>query len=471
MGAAFTATLAIPGQTITGSGGIDVLRSSTGTDTLTGGAGNDTLHASVKADTIDGGAGTDTYVTATTQVAASIEGAGTGTSTGVVVNLGSTAISNSAVLVGPSTQNLAGTLAAVPTNSVAYVYNGAASTNSAVMDTLVSIENVTLAGNGKNYVVGSDAANTITGGSGEDYINGGKGNDIIIVGADALATAADQYIGGAGTGDELRITAAAGTAVIDDSTGIELITVVPAGAADITINLTATNASTQAYVINAATLTNASAVFTLGASDAQVDGTITVTGGAGNDIIVTGDGAANVTGGGGNDAITLDAGTNTVNIPFGGAGVDTITAFIGGTDILDLTGTSDVNDAAGSDLDLDGFLIYDTAANYTLVEGLTVFGGLTLTAAVDAGATLTAAEIETFLADTINGGLATKVSVGTAADVAYVIIEGAAGASTLAKVTGGADTTIDLADITILAHFGALDSNTLTAANFSDFIT
>ena len=47
MGAAFTATATIPGQTITGSGGVDVLRTSTGTDTVDGGAGNDTIHGSV----------------------------------------------------------------------------------------------------------------------------------------------------------------------------------------------------------------------------------------------------------------------------------------------------------------------------------------------------------------------------------------------------------------------------------------
>ena len=35
----------------------------------------------------------------------------------------------------------------------------------------------------------------------------------------------------------------------------------------------------------------------------------------------------------------------------------------------------------------------------------------------------------------------------------YVLVEGTAGASTLAKVTGGADTTIDTADVTLIAHF------------------
>ena len=50
-----------------------------------------------------------------------------------------------------------------------------------------------------------------------------------------------------------------------------------------------------------------------------------------------------------------------------------------------------------------------------------------------------------------------------------MFLEGAAGAATLAKVTGGADTTIDNADVTLIGHFAALDTDTLTAANFAGF--
>jgi Ca2+-binding RTX toxin-like protein len=196
MGAAFTATATIPGQTITGSGGIDVLRTSTGTDTVNGGAGNDTIHGSVKGDSIDGGAGTgDTYATSTTQVGVVAEGAGTGTTTGLVINLGSTALTNANVLA-TTNNNLSGTKTSVASGEVAYLFGASLTTNSAVVDTLSNIENVTLAGNGVNYVVGSDSANVITGGTGVDTISGGKGDDTITGGAGA-----DVMIGGAGADD------------------------------------------------------------------------------------------------------------------------------------------------------------------------------------------------------------------------------------------------------------------------------
>ena len=191
MGVAFTATTAITGQTITGSGRVDVLRGSTGSDNINAGAGNDAIHGNTGSDTIDGGAGTDTYHT-TGLVGASIEGAGTGTSTGVVINLGSTALSNANVLAN-STQDLSGSLTSVAAGQIAYLFNGSAPTNSTVVKSIINVENITLAANGKNYVVGSDGANSIVGSTGTDYINGGAGNDTIDGGAGV-----DTIVGGTG---------------------------------------------------------------------------------------------------------------------------------------------------------------------------------------------------------------------------------------------------------------------------------
>ena len=96
-----------------------------------------------------------------------IEGTGTGDSTGVVVNLGSTALTNVNVLNNGG-ESLSGAMTSVPAGSAAYVYRRIWSiTNSTVTDTLLNIDNVTLAGNGKNYVVGSDSANVVTGGTGQ----------------------------------------------------------------------------------------------------------------------------------------------------------------------------------------------------------------------------------------------------------------------------------------------------------------
>jgi len=240
MGAAFTASTTITGQTITGTGKVDVLRGSTGADTINGGAGVDTIHANAGADTIDGGAGVDTFVN--TGMVGAVEGTGAGTSTGIVVNLSASAIT-AATVVGTVSQNLSGSLATVGAGKIAYVYNGELSTNSAAVDTISNVENIDLSGaNGINYVVGSAVANTITGGSGVDTIEGGAGNDIITGGASA-----DTITGGEG---------------VDSITG---------GAGADTITLTETTAAADTLVRN---------------GDATTDGVDTVTGFAvANDII------------------------------------------------------------------------------------------------------------------------------------------------------------------------------------------
>jgi hypothetical protein len=471
MNSAAAKTLAMPGQTVTGSSGADTLFGSTGADIINAGAGNDTVSGSTGADTIDGGTGTNT-ITNAGMVGTALEGTGTGNQTGVVINLGTTAITNVGAL-NATAQNLSGGIASVPAGGIAYVYNDVANTNSAFVDTVSNFDNVTLSANGINMVVGNDNANVVVGGTGTDNISTGKGADTINVGDAVNVAATDLYTGGGGADSVLVTADDNGTgAVFDDMTGVETITAVASATPteNLKITLTSTAASTQAFTVNAAALTNAGAVFTFVASDVQVDGVLTITGGAGNDIITTGDGAATVTGGAGNDTITLDTGANTINVPFGGSGIDIINAFVAGnTDVFTFTGTTDVNDAAGADLDLDGFLAQDANASHVLIDGLTVFGSDAQKTAVDAGATLTKAEIETFFGDIGAAGGNQTVTVGTAADVAYVLVQGAAGAATLAKVTGGADTVINTADITLIAHFDALDTDTIAAANFAGF--
>jgi hypothetical protein len=170
-------------QTITGSAKVDTLFGSTKADTINGGVGADTIYGGTGGDTIDGGAGSDVYRDNGALTAAAVEGTGTGTSTGVVVNLGSTAITNSTVLATIS-QDLSGSLSTVGAGQVAYVFNGSAVTNTTVTDNLTSVENITLF-DGINYIVGSAAANTINGGTGTDWITSGNGADTITAGAAA----------------------------------------------------------------------------------------------------------------------------------------------------------------------------------------------------------------------------------------------------------------------------------------------
>jgi Ca2+-binding RTX toxin-like protein len=191
-------------QTITGSDKVDVLVGSTKADTINGGAGADTISGGKGADTIDGGAGNDTFTTAG-MVAADIEGTGTGTSTGVVVNLSDAAVSNVTV-TNNGGQNISGAVTSVAAGTAAYVYGTVSPNHSSVVDTLTSIENVTLSGNGTNYVVGSAGANVITGGTGRDFIDGGAGNDTINGGAGA-----DVLTGGTGTDTFVFAAGASGT--------------------------------------------------------------------------------------------------------------------------------------------------------------------------------------------------------------------------------------------------------------------
>jgi hypothetical protein len=273
MGAAFTATAAIPGQTITGSGGVDTLRTSTGTDTVVGGAGVDTIHGSAGGDSLDGGTGSDVYVTAATQVAANVGGAGTGTSTGVVINLGATALTNAAVL-STTGANLSGGKTSVATGEVAYLFGASLTTNASTVDTLTSIENITLAGNGANYVVGSATANTITGGTGVDTIVAGNGADRIIGGGgldvvtlteSAANSAVDTVVLGVAAADAITMT---GFTTTKDKLEVTIATFDGAvtGTPFATIGAGATAGAEYASVANAAALASGSVA---GATNAQ----------------------------------------------------------------------------------------------------------------------------------------------------------------------------------------------------------
>lgn len=196
-------------QTITGSGGVDTIIGSKKADTISLGAGNDSVTPGLGADTIDGGTGTDTVIFTnannTDTLGISLEGAGTGTSTGLVINLGATALSNSAIL-GTTTQSVQAGITSVTTGQVAYLYGDTIPTNSNAVKTLTSIENITLAA-GINYVTGSAGANTIVGGSGVDTIVGGNGAD---------------NIQGAGGNDVINISETAANSAIDtvNQTGV-----------------------------------------------------------------------------------------------------------------------------------------------------------------------------------------------------------------------------------------------------------
>ena len=459
------------------SGSTVTLTGNIGTDTITGGVAAEQFTQTAGADTISGGS---TGIDQITLIAGAqdVDGAASGQATsGSVITLGTTAVS-AATITGDTGLFISKNLTEVAAGKASYLFAADATTNISDVDSISGIENIT-GTSALDYIVGSAGDNVISTGGGLDTVIAGDGADTINVGVAASVTAATNINGGLGA-DNLNVTAdnAAAGAVFHDMTGVETITVVANATAthDIVIALTQTSANTEAMTITAAALTNTGATMTIDASaDTEVDGVLTIIGGAGADVITAGDGGGTITGGGGADAITGHAGADIITFQFGAVAtsVDTITTFVvaGATDTINFTGTSDVNDVTGSDIDVDGFVLDATQATKNITEGFTVFNGNVMQA-VDATTTLTAAEIITFLGD-IDGGTggAQKVSTATSGDVAYVMVEGAAGNSTLARVTGGSDTTIGAGDVTLIAHFMALSSEDFTAADVANFIT
>ena len=127
------------------------------------------------ADTLAGGAGTDT-LDVSTNVGVTETGSANA-STGVVVNLGSTALTNTSIYTNVA-DYIAGGLSSVASGQVAHLYAADLTTNSAVIDTVSGFENVTGSA-GADYIVGDSGANNITTGAGADYIVPGLGNDTV----------------------------------------------------------------------------------------------------------------------------------------------------------------------------------------------------------------------------------------------------------------------------------------------------
>jgi hypothetical protein len=294
-------------------------------DTITGSAKDDTITGTSGGDSVDGGLGSDTFI-ATSLAAATIEGANTGTSAGVVVNLGLAAITNTAVL-GTNSVYTADTVTSVASGQVAYVYaapSSGATVNSATITTLQGIENVT-GTSGKDYIVGSAAANTITGAAGADYIRGGAGNDTVVAedtdvnldggtDTDTISLAADASFAG-DTFDNFETFVATGngadlTVDYADFTDFTIVTGLNAGAATEFIKTTTSTAVT--VDLTAITFTDAAASVTTSGAVAN-----TIKSGTGGDAMVLG-----------------ATGINSVNFQTSN-GTDVITGFLKGTDLLD----------------------------------------------------------------------------------------------------------------------------------------
>ena len=400
-GAAHTAA-----QTFTGSSGIDVWKAGTKADTIDMGAGNDTVTMNTGADTIAGGTGTDTLISNTTQVAANIEGAGTGTSAGLVINATTAAITAATVLANTTTAgtagHLGGGLTSVPAGTVAYNFGGSLSTNSSVTSTISGFETYTLSGNGVNAIYTGDGTQTVTGGSGKDFISTGAGNDIVsaTAGTDVIdlgfgndtfvlaEVAAIETVNAGttvgltsgGTADALAVVGGvtvANTVDFGSYTNFEKFIASAATTDVISLSLKADADSdmTGVRTIDFSADTNATGSNVIDAS--LVDGAYTITGSAGVDTITSSIGADLITGGGGIDVFTFTA----ANMGVAGYGATTSVS-TASLDIVNFVKTE--NDT----VDLTSVLA--TEANYDAFTAVTNGGNIvgTTVAGTDANGTV-----------------------------------------------------------------------------------
>jgi hypothetical protein len=282
MGAAFTATTAITGQTITGSGKVDVLLGSTGNDTINAGAGNDTITGGAGADIIDGGTGTNTFV-AVANGTTSVEGAGSGTVEGVAINLGTTAVTaatiNTAMGGGVG---LSGASASLAAGTAQYTFGTQSNFFATTADTVTNIQNVTGTA-GADYIVGSTANNVINGLAGIDQIILGTatvgGSDTVRI---ASAAAANRDIISGFTAGAVTSTGQAD--VININTALATLTGTNnfAAAASIQNAGAAGNvvvaAGTEVLYVSAATIGNATDANSLDGTNLLVASGGTITG-------------------------------------------------------------------------------------------------------------------------------------------------------------------------------------------------
>ena len=315
-------------------------------------------------------------------------------------------------------------------------------------------------------------------------IDAGAGNDTIIVGDAGNITAADEINMGAGSADAIHIMADDDTttgAVFDEAghVGAETIKVLvstTAATENAKVMLDYASAYDQDITIDASLLTNSSANFVLALDTAaNVDGDLTVTGGAGNDSITTGDGADIITGGDGADTISADAGNDTVIVDADDS------ASVSSSTAGNATGSDHWNDWASGDL---------IRITGVLSDGFNASTDVVVGTGAEASVTDVIADAADFLATTylvardgdVTDGFDTAMIVTTDGSTAAFADAAAAQAATAFNVTLGdsgntvvlganADTIVGGSGDDIITGLGGADSINGGAGNDTFIIT
>ncbi len=337
-----------------------------GDDTVTGGAQGDHFHLeSGGIDTAHGGGGNDVFFMGDGMWSDDQIDGGAGTDT---VHVTGFAGGDTLVLTGTTMQNVedfvldGGTFLGLVTDD-ATVAAGATLTVDASAQTTDFLFDGSAETDGRFVVIGGSGDDDLTGGAGADTfhlenggtdtVHGGGGADRFFMGASL--NSADQIEGGAGIDSGYVDGGAAVTFTATTLTDVEQI-VLGAGHSYTFVENDATVAAGQNLIVNASAL---GAGFRLSFNgSAETDGTFSIIGGAGNDIVSGGLGADrfhlenggndNINGGGGNDLFYMGAALTAADQIKGGLGYDVVildggapvtfsATTMGGVEEIDLT--------------------------------------------------------------------------------------------------------------------------------------
>ena len=346
----FTGTASALAANVIGGGGADSLYGGSANDTIDGGGGADSINGNLGVDHLSGGAANDTFLVETK---ADFTGA-----------LGSDTIDGGAgtdTVTWTGALNMTATELATVSNTE--IWSVAAGSDFTISDAvLANNPGVTFSYAGSGTLSGGEdtagaalmtsAINFTSTATGDMKLIGSSGDDGFTF-TDSLLTNADTIDGNAGTdtiyldntnGNALDVAGDAVVARFDsDVTGIEQITVVDTAAdyaGDITITIdsgyTGTSLTIDASMLDVDPTSGATGeILTLDNNDNVA---VTVTSGAGRDVIADEGGSSTINTGAGNDSITAGAGNDTIS---GGSGVDTINSGAG-TDSIDAGAGNDV---------------------------------------------------------------------------------------------------------------------------------
>jgi len=313
-------------DTLSGDLGNDSLVGSAGSDSLVGGEGNDTLVGGADADALAGGLGNDVLIVNNDVDSGESYDGGTGNDELKI--LSDTDLSVVTTLTGIDTITLSAGVdakfsAAALTGDTLYL-NGTSDTGGETVSVMgtsgadtIDLSGITVDANdiggisingldGNDSILGSKGDDTLMGGAGADTLLGGLGNDVLVVDNDVAA--GERYDGGVGDN----------TLLIKQDTDLGVVTVLD--------NIdTITLLDGVDAIFSAAALTGDT--LTIAGTDDVINETVSVFGGASNDVINLGNitidtndlRGLTINGGDGDDTIT---GTSGVDTLIGGNGTD-----------------------------------------------------------------------------------------------------------------------------------------------------